>query len=45
MFWMDFHSKLHQFKFSSAPNGHESYSGIMINNLVYPKVSVQEGKL
>lgn len=30
MFWVDFHSKLHQFKFSFAPNGHESYSEISI---------------
>lgn len=46
MFWVDFHSKLHQFKVSSAPNGHESYFKFLLNNnLVYPKVSVQEGKL
>lgn len=46
MLWVDFDSKLHQFKFSSAPKGHESHSEISIKHtLVYPEVSVQEGEL
>lgn len=46
MLWVDFDSKLHQFKFSSAPKGHQSYSEISIKHTsIYPNVSVQEGDL
>jgi len=46
MFWVDFDSKLHHFKFSSAPNGHQSYSESSVKqNLEYPKVSIQESEL
>lgn len=45
-FGVDFDSKWHQFRFSFAPNGQQSYSGISIQcSLVYPTGSGQESEL